>query len=376
MKMTAAILFEQGLKRPFAETKPLKIETVDLEGPGEGEVLVQIAAAGLCHSDLSAIKGLRPRKVPTVFGHEAAGIVQETGPGVSKFKVGDHVVMVFVASCGVCSYCTSGRPHLCQSSWKARAEGTLQSGARRLSLKGKPLNHYSGISAFAEYAVVSENSIVKVPSELPLTHAAIFGCAIITGVGAVLNTAGDVQGKSVAIVGLGGIGLSSLLGAVFGKAGTIIAIDINDAKLKLAKELGATHAFNATDPDCAKKVKELTDGGVDFALEMAGSVKAMALAYAVGRRGNTTICAGLPPQTAEFAVRPAEMVGDERVIRGSYMGSSVPSRDIPKFAEAFLSGQLPMDRLLTDLITFDQLNDGFDRLDDGLVVRQVLKCMS
>ena len=174
MKMTAAVMYEQGLQRPFSESQPLKIETVDLDGPGEGEVLVQIAAAGLCHSDLSAIKGLRPRAMPTVVGHEAAGVVVETGTGVSKFVTGDHVVMVFVASCGRCSYCSSGRPNLCQSSWKARSEGTLQSGARRLRINGKPLNHYSGISAFAEYAVVSETSLVKIPKELPLTTGGDF----------------------------------------------------------------------------------------------------------------------------------------------------------------------------------------------------------
>jgi alcohol dehydrogenase len=206
MKMTAAVMYEQGLKRLFLESQPPKIETVDLDGPGEGEVLVEIAAAGLCHSDLSAIKGLRPRAMPAVVGHEAAGIVVETGAGVSGFAAGDHVVMVFVASCGRCAYCRSGRPNLCQSSWKARSEGTLQSGARRLRINGKPLNHYSGISAFAEYAVVSETSMVKIPKELPLTLAAIFGCAVITGVGAVLNTARE---KSIAIVGLGGIGLSA-----------------------------------------------------------------------------------------------------------------------------------------------------------------------
>ena len=174
MKMTAAVMYEQGLPRPFSESRPLKIETVDLDGPGEGEVLVQIAAAGLCHSDLSAIKGLRPRAMPTVVGHEAAGVVVETGAGVSKFVAGDHVVMVFVASCGRCSYCSSGRPNLCQSSWKARSEGTLQSGARRLRINGKPLNHYSGISAFAEYAVVSETSLVKIPKALPLTTGGDF----------------------------------------------------------------------------------------------------------------------------------------------------------------------------------------------------------
>jgi alcohol dehydrogenase len=374
MKMTAAVMYEQGLQRPFSESRPLKIETVDLDGPGEGEVLVQIAAAGLCHSDLSAIKGLRPRAMPTVVGHEAAGVVVEAGPGVSKFKPGDHVVMVFVASCGHCAYCTSGRPNLCQSSWKARTEGTLQGGARRLHINGKPLNHYSGISCFAEYAVVSQNSIVKINKELPLTLAAIFGCAVITGVGAVLNTARDVAGKSLAVVGLGGIGLSALLGAVLGGAKTIVAIDVREAKLALAKQFGATHVFLGTDPDCAEKVKAATDGGVDYAMEMAGSITAMKLAYAIGRRGSTTICAGLPPHDAVFAVPPAQMVSDERVIKGSYMGSSDPRRDIPYLAEEFVGGRLPVDRLLTDQLSFDQLNAGFDRLDDGDAVRQVLKC--
>ena len=376
MKMTAAVMYEQGLQRPFSESQPLKIETVDLDGPGEGEVLVQVAAAGLCHSDLSAIKGLRPRAMPTVVGHEAAGVVIETGTGVSNFVTGDHVVMVFVASCGRCSYCSSGRPNLCQSSWKARSEGTLQSGARRLRINGKPLNHYSGISAFAEYAVVSEKSLVKIPKELPLTLAAIFGCAVITGVGAVLNTARDVAGKSIAIVGLGGIGLSALLGAVLGGARTIIAIDTKESKLELARELGATHVFLGSDPDCVAKIKEVTDGGVDYAMEMAGGIAALTLAYAIGRRGNTTICAGLPPHDATFPVRPAEMVSDERVVMGSYMGSSVPQRDIPHYAEQFLTGKLPVDRLLTVQLSFDQLNAGFDKLDDGEVVRQILRCKS
>jgi alcohol dehydrogenase len=264
---------------------------------------------------------------------------------------------------------------LCQSSWKARSEGTLQSGARRLRLNGKPLHHYSGISAFAEYAVVSETSIVKIPKELPLPLAAIFGCAVITGVGAVLNTALDVAGKSIAIVGLGGIGLSALLGAVLGGARTIIAIDTNPSKLELARELGATHVFLASDPDCVAKIKEVTDGGVDYAMEMAGGIAAMTLAYAIGRRGNTTICAGLPPHDATFPVRPAEMVSDERIIMGSYMGSSVPQRDIPYYAKQFVTGKLPVDRLLTAELSFDQLNAGFDRLDEGAVVRQVLRCV-
>ena len=374
MKMTAAIMFEQGLERPFVQSQPLKIETVELEGPGEGEVLVQVAAAGLCHSDLSAIKGLRPRAVPAVVGHEAAGVVVETGAGVHKFSAGDHVVMVFVASCGTCNYCRGGRPGLCQSSWKARSEGTLQSGARRISLNGRPINHYSGVSAFAEYAVVSERSLVRIPKTVPLKDAAIFGCAVVTGVGAVANAAGDVSGRSVAVIGLGGVGLSALLGARMGGAAPLIAIDVNDDKLKLALELGATHAFSATDPDTVERIKALTDGGVDFAFEMAGSMPAMQMAYAVGRRGNVTICAGLPPQAATFPLPSAAMVADERVIKGSYMGSAVPARDIPQYADAFMAGRLPVDRLLTGEIDFQGLNRGFDDLDDGIGVRQILNC--
>ncbi len=374
MKMTAAVMFEQGLKRPFADSLPLRIESVDLDGPGDNEVLVEIAAAGLCHSDLSAIKGLRPRALPTVVGHEAAGIVREVGKGVSTVAVGDHAVMVFVASCGTCSYCASGRPNLCESSWKARAAGTLQNGAKRLSLNGRPLNHYSGISAFAEYAVVSERSLVTIPKSVALADAAIFGCAVITGVGAVVNSAGDVRGKSVGIVGLGGIGLSALLGAVMAKAKRIVAIDIHEDKLRLAKQFGATDVFLATDPDCAAKIREETGGGLDFAFEMAGSIAATKLAYAIGRRGSTTICAGLAPANASFEYVSSALVADERVIKGSYMGSSVPARDIPRFIDFFLAGQLPVDKLRTSEIEFRELNVAFDRLDDGIGVRQVLMC--
>jgi alcohol dehydrogenase len=374
MKMTAAVMFEQGLKRPFAETRPLRIETVDLDGPGDGEVLVKVVGAGLCHSDLSAIKGNRPRAMPAVVGHEAAGVVLEVGKGVGRVAVGDHVVMLFVASCGVCEYCRSGRPNLCQSSWKARAEGTLQSGARRLGLGGKPLHHYSGISAFAEYAVVSALSLLPIPKSVPLLDAAILGCAVITGFGAVVNTAGDVRGKTVAVVGLGGVGLSALLGAVAGGAKRIFAIDLNEAKLALARELGATDAVLASDPTCVEAVKNATGGGVDFAFEMAGAVPAMALAYAIGRRGSTTISAGLPSDSATFAVPSAALVADERVIKGSYMGSAVPARDIPRLIDLFLTGRMPIDRLRSDVVGFDELNAGFDRLDDGVVVRQVLNC--
>lgn len=374
MKMTAAVMYEQGLPRPFTQSRPLRIERVDLEGPGPGEVLVRIVGAGLCHSDLSAIKGNRPRALPSVVGHEAAGIVQEVGPGVAKFAVDDHVVMLFVASCGTCNFCTSGRPNLCASSWKSRAEGTLQSGARRLSVNGKPINHWSGISAFAEYAVVSERSIIKIPKSVPLMDAAIFGCAVITGAGAVMNAAGSVRDKSIAIVGLGGVGLSGLLGGVMQGASRIIAVDMSEQKLALARELGASHTFLASDPDCVAKIRELTGGGADVVFEMAGSIAAMTSAYEMGSRGSTLVCVGLPAAAATFPVKVAAMVADERVIKGSYMGSSDPARDIPTLIGAFLEGRLAVNRLRSDDIGFDDLNLAFDRLDDGLGVRQVLRC--
>ena len=373
MKMTAAVLYEQGKPRPYAASLPLQVETVDLEGPGPGEVLVQIAGAGLCHSDLSTLQGLRARALPAVAGHEAAGIVREVGAGVRSVAVDDHVVMVFVASCGTCGFCRAGRPNLCESSWKSRAQRTLQTGARRLSVNGKPLHHYSGISAFAEYAVVAENSLVRITDKIPLQTAAIFGCAVITGVGAVMNTAGGVSGKAVAVVGLGGVGLAGLLGAVQQQADPIIAVDMHPAKLELARLLGATHTVAADDPDCVARVREVSGGGVEVAFEMAGNIAAMGLAYQLGRRGSALICVGLPPATAEFSFPASALVSDERVIKGSYMGGSVPARDIPRFADLFLRQQLPVERLLSHQVDFAGLNAAFDRLDEGKSVRQVLR---
>ncbi len=372
MKIRAAVMYQQGSRPPFTESRPLVVEEVDLEGPCADELLVEIGAAGLCHSDLSAIKGDRPRAVPTVFGHEAAGIVREVGRDVEGFADGDHVVMVFVASCGSCEYCASGRPNLCQSSWQARAEGTLQNGSRHLSLGGRPLHHYSGVSAFAEAAVVSPASVVKIDPEIPLEHAAIFGCAVVTGVGAVVNTARVPAGATVAIVGLGGVGLSALLGAAAVGAGRIVAIDLNPAKLDLATKLGATDVFNAGESDCAARVREALSGGADFAFEMAGVPAAVALACAVTRRGGTTITAGLPRPDLTVEIALAGLVADERTLRGSYMGSCVPSRDIPRFVKLYEQGKLPVDRLLSGMVDLDGLNAGFDRLARGESARDVL----
>jgi alcohol dehydrogenase len=361
-----------GAPSPYAQSKPLSIEEVDLAPPGPGEVLVKVAAAGLCHSDLSVINGDRQRPMPMVLGHEAAGVVEETGDGVTDLRTGDHVVMVFVPSCGHCSSCSEGRPALCEPAAAANAAGTLLGGARRLSRDGVPINHLLGCAAFAEYATVSRRSLVKVDRELPLTEAALFGCAVLTGVGAVVNTARVRAGASTAVIGLGGVGLASVLGARAAGARHIVAVDVSDAKLELATSLGATHTVNAGAPDAVERVREATGGGAEFAFELAGSVRAFESAYKMTRRGGTTVTAGLPPPSATTALSPLNLVVEERTVKGSYIGTCVPSRDIPRFVELYRQGKLPVDKLMTGTLVLDDINRGFDLLHEGKAVRQVV----
>jgi alcohol dehydrogenase len=372
VKINAAVLHAMGAKPPFAQTRPLAIETLELAPPGPGEVLVKVAAAGLCHSDLSVINGDRPRPMPMALGHEASGIVEALGDGVTDLKRGDHVVMVFVPSCGHCGPCAEGRPALCEPGAAANGAGTLLSGARRLSKDGQPIHHHLGCSVFADHAVVSRRSMVKIDPELPLDEAALFGCAVLTGVGAVVNTAQVRAGASVAVIGLGGVGLASLLGARAAGARQIVAVDLSDAKLDLANSLGATHTFNATAADTVEKIREASGGGVEFAFELAGSVRALDTAYRITRRGGTTVTAGLPPPTATFPLPPVNLVAEERTVKGSYIGTCVPSRDIPRYIELYRQGRLPVDRLLTGRLALDEINHGFDLLHEGKAVRQVV----
>ncbi len=372
MKIKAAVLYEQGKPRPYAESRPLVVEEVDLAPPGPDEALIEIRAAGLCHSDLSAIEGVRQRALPMVIGHECAGIVREVGANVREAAPGDHVVTSFVSPCGHCPACGGGRPNLCETHWQARNTGALLSGERRLSLHGRPINHGSGLSAFAQYSVVSRHALVPIDEDVPLEDAALFGCAVMTGVGAVVNTARVPPGASVAVVGLGGVGLNAMLGAVVSGAAQVIAVDTNPARLGLARQLGATHTFDAADAACEDAIRELTRGGVEYAFEMAGSVKAMELAYRVTRRGGTTVSAGLPHFEHEFSMPLAAMVADERTVKGSYMGSCSPRHDIPRFIELYRQGRLPVDRLRSGRIALEDINAGFDRLADGAAVRQIL----
>ncbi len=373
MKVRAAVLDTMGASLPYTQSRPLAIEELELDPPGPGEVLVKVAAAGLCHSDLSVINGDRPRPLPMALGHEAAGIVEELGPGVTDLRRGDHVVMVFVPSCGHCLPCAEGWPALCEPGAAANGAGTLLSGARRLHRGQETINHHLGVSAFAEYATVSRRSLVKIDPELPLEEAALFGCAVLTGVGAVVNTARVNPGTSVAVIGLGGVGLAALLGAVMAGASRIVAIDLSQEKLELARQLGATDCYNAAQGDCAAEVKAATQGGVHYAFEMAGSVKAMDLAYRITRRGGTTVTAGLTPPGAMLSLPQVSLVAEERTIKGSYIGTCVPVRDVPNYIALYRRGRLPVDRLMSGVLSLDEINAGFDRLHEGKAVRQIIK---
>jgi alcohol dehydrogenase len=348
---------------PYAQSRPLRIEDVEIEKPGSGEVLVKIVAAGLCHSDLSVING-----------HEAAGVVIEVGEGVEDLIRGDHVVMVFMPSCGHCLPCSEGRPALCEPGAVANGKGELLRGGSRLRLTetNSKLHHHLGCSAFADHAVVSRRSLVKIDKDIPLKHAALFGCAVLTGMGAVVNTAGVKAGQKVVVIGLGGVGLAAVLGAVASGAAQVVAVDLDEAKLRLARELGATETVNAADLECVAKVRSLTNGGADFALEFAGVARALENAYAMTRRGGVTVTAGLPPPDAVLGVNIVSLVAEERTVKGSYIGTCVPVRDIPRYIDLYRRGRLPIEKLMSGTISLEAINDGFDRLHEGSVVRLIV----
>ncbi|MPM98912.1 Alcohol dehydrogenase B [bioreactor metagenome] len=332
-----------------------------------------MAAAGLGHSDLSVINGDRPRQIPMVLGHEGAGVVERLGEGVDDLQPGDHVVFVFVPSCGHCKPCQSGRPALCEPGALANGRGEMLGGGTRLSRNGEKVYHLTGVSSFASHAVISRRSLVKIDREVPLTIAALMGCAVLTGTGAVFNMNAVAPGSQAAVVGLGGVGLAAVLGAAAAGAETIVAVDTLPSKLEIARTLGATHCFDATDPDLTAKIKEATDGGVDAALEFAGSPRALESAFSFTRRGGTTITAGLPNPKAVLNISPLTLVAEERSLRGSYLGSGVPNRDIPRFLGLFRRGKLPVEKLLTHRIALEDINEGFDRLHHGEAIRQVIE---
>ena len=373
MKIKAAVLYEKGLQRPYTESQPLKVEEVYLSTPLEDEVLVKIHAAGLCHSDLSVIDGSRPRPLPMVIGHEAAGEEVECGKGVKDLKSGDRVVFSFVPACGHCVACMTGRPALCEPGAAANTKGILLNGGVRLKNSSlRDLQHHLGVSAFAEYAVVSRRSLVKINENISYDIAALFGCAVLTGVGAVINTAQLNAGQTILVVGLGGVGLAALLGALAGGASIVIAADINADKRTVALAMGAHYGIDPAEPEAVQKIKDITGGGTDIAVEFAGAVKALDLAYPSTKRGRAYVTAGLPHPSVSFALSPAFLVGEERTLKGSYLGSCIPARDIPAFISLHQSGRLPVEQLLSHTIRLDEVNEGFERLAGGMALRQIV----
>lgn len=367
MKIKAAVLHEMGAARPYGKTQPVRIEEVDLAPPGPGEVLVKVAVAGVCHSDLSVVNGNRPRPTPMVLGHEASGVIEEIGDGVTRFSPGDHVVFVFMPSCGACDMCKGGRPSLCAKGFSSNASGTLINGKKRLSKDGMPYFHQVGVSCFAEYAVVDQSSLVKVDAALPLEDAALFSCAVITGVGAVMNTAAMPKGATAAVVGLGGTGLAALMGAKAAGASTIVGFDPLPDKRARALELGANEAF---DPLREGVVEQA--GAFDYVFECAGNVQAMEFSYAITKMGGTTVSSGLSHPDQKFSVQHVNLVAQEKTIKGSYLGSCVVERDIPHYVDLFRDGRLPVDKLISRRIALDDLNEALDRLADGSEVRQII----
>lgn len=372
MHMRAAVLRQMGVERPYTTSRPLRIEDVELAPPGPGEVHLQMAAASLCHSDLSVVDGVRPRPLPMVLGHEAAGVVASIGEGVTGLAPGDHVVTVFVPSCGRCAPCRDGRPALCVPGNAANARGELVGGGRRLSQAGEPINHHMGVSGFAERAVVSANSVVKVDPAIPFELAALFGCAVLTGAGAVLNTSGLQPGGTLAVVGCGGVGLNAVMAGKLIGCRQIVAVDLVPEKLEAARSFGATLAVDARANDAIQTIRAATGGGVDVVVETAGALPALELAYEITARGGTTVTAGLAPPDRALEVNQVRLVAEERTLKGSYVGSCVPARDLPRFIALQQAGLMPVERLIDRTIGLDDLNEALEALAAGAALRQVV----
>lgn len=370
MKITAAVLDKLGIAGPYAASAPLRLAELELSEPGAGELLVKIEAAGLCHSDLSVVNGDRARPVPMALGHEAAARVMRVGEGVTGFAAGDLVVLAFLPACGACAECGSGRGYLCPNGAAANGAGRMLRGGHRLHEHGHDVFHHLGVSAFATHAVVDQRSAVKIPSDVPPTIAALFGCAVLTGVGAVLNTARVRPGESVVVYGLGGVGLSAVLGAVVAGAQPIVAIDPVPAKRALALELGATAAADPS--EAADVIAKVTNGGGDVVVETAGKAVVLAAAYKATRRGGRTVTVGLPNPAEMLSIPAVSLVGDGKTLMGSYMGSSIPARDIPRYIALWKAGRLPVERLLTSVSPLSDINSLLDELANGNAIRQIV----
>jgi len=367
MKSRAAVAWEAG--------KPLSIEEVDLDGPKEGEVLVRLIATGVCHTDAFTLSGDDPEGAfPVILGHEGGGVVEEVGAGVTSVKVGDHVIPLYTPECGKCRFCKSGKTNLCQAIRVTQGQGVMPDGTSRFSLKGKKLLHFMGTSTFSEYTVLPEIAVAVVNKEAPLEKVCLLGCGITTGIGAVLNTAKVEPGSTVAIFGLGGVGLSCIQGAKMAKAGRIIAIDINDDKEEMARQLGATDFVNPTkfDDPIQKVIVDMTDGGVDYSFEAVGNTKLMRAALECCHKGwgESTII-GVAGAGQEICTRPFQLVTG-RVWRGSAFGGVKGRSQLPGMVNDYMSGKIQIDSMITHTMGLEDINHAFDLMHEGESIRSVV----
>ncbi|MGN6325759.1 alcohol dehydrogenase catalytic domain-containing protein [Pseudolysinimonas sp.] len=365
MKITGAVLEEVGSAAPWSVSRPIVVRDLELGDPGPHELLVRIEAAGVCHSDLSVVNGVRPRAVPLLLGHEAAGVVERVGTEVADVAVGDRVAMTFLARCGECASCRSGGRTPCEPGSAANGSGRLLDGAKRIRDHGRVVDHHLGVSGFATHAVVDRRSVVVVGDDVPAAVAAIMGCAVLTGGGAVINAADVQPGERVAIVGLGGVGMAALLVALAVDGVEVVAVDANAEKLATAIELGAARALT---PDDAL-AEGITAAAV---IEAVGRAAAFETAVRLTAAGGRTVTVGLPAPDDLASLSVLALVAEGRRIIGSYLGSSIPSRDIPRFLDMWRAGRLPVERLMSSRIGLDDLNEAMDALDSGRALRQMI----
>ncbi|MGO4383043.1 alcohol dehydrogenase catalytic domain-containing protein [Specibacter sp. RAF43] len=368
--MTSAVLRTADAARPYADSAPLVLESIPVPAPRSGEVLVKVERASLCHSDLSVINGSRLRPLPMALGHEASGTVAAIGPDVTDVHPGDRVVLVFVPSCGECRACTGGRPALCHRGAAANGTGDLLHGQALLrTAAGERINHHLGVSAFSEYAVVARESLVVIDDDVPFEIAAMFGCAALTGIGAVVNTAKMAEGQSMIVFGLGAVGLMAVMAAARIAGSTVIAIDPLAEKRALALKCGAH--FAGSPEEAAALVAAHAGDGVDVAVEAVGSARVMEAALALLTRGGALVSVGLPHPDATLSVQALQFAGTGRRLLGSYMGDANPARDIPKYIQLWREGRLPIELLHTDTRPLAEINEGLDALAEGRVVRRL-----
>jgi len=367
MKSRAAVAFQAG--------QPLEITEVDVQGPKDGEVMVRMVATGVCHTDAYTLSGSDPEGIfPSILGHEGGGIVEEVGAGVTGVKVGDHVIPLYTPECGKCSFCLSGKTNLCQAIRATQGQGLMPDGTSRFSRNGKTLYHYMGTSTFSEYSVMPEISVAKINPEAPLDKVCLLGCGITTGIGAVLNTAKVEAGASVAVFGLGGIGLSVVQGAVMAGAGRILAIDLNEDKFEMAKMLGATDFINPSDYDqpIQDVVVELTGGGVDYSFECIGNTKVMRAALECCHKGwGESVIIGVAGAGEEICTRPFQLVTG-RVWRGTAFGGVRGRSELPGYVDNYMNGKINIDDMVTHTMGLEDINRAFDLMHEGESIRSVV----